>query len=93
MPLLTKAKRIEIVTVVGEKAIPQRNAGDLRAHFARHGLTIDYTELAFPAGAQRLSDVLQNHAADRGVGMLVMGAYGHSRFREFVLGGATRGVL
>ena len=93
MPLLSAAKRIEVVTVLGEKEIAQRGAADLKAHFARHGLTIEYNELNFPTEGQRLSDVLQNHAADRGAGMLVMGAYGHSRFREFVLGGATRGVL
>ena len=93
MPLLSAAKRVEVVTVLGEKEIAQRGAADLKAHFARHGLTIEYNELNFPTDGQRLSDVLQNHAADRGAGMLVMGAYGHSRFREFVLGGATRGVL
>jgi nucleotide-binding universal stress UspA family protein len=93
MPLLSAAQRIEVVTVVGEKEIAQGSTADLKAHFARHGLTIEYNEIAFPAAGQRLSDVLQNHAASRGAGMLIMGAYGHSSFREFVLGGATRGVL
>lgn len=92
MPLLRTAKRIEVVTVVGEKNIGQRSTTDLKAHFARHGLTIEYSELALQAGG-RLSDLLQSHAVERGAGMLIMGAYGHSRFREFVLGGATRGIL
>ena len=40
-----------------------------------------------------IADALQESATDAGASMLVMGAYGHSRFREFVLGGATRGIL
>ena len=57
MPLLRTAKQIEVVTVVGEKNIGQRSTTDLKAHFARHGLTIEYSELALQAGG-RLSDLL-----------------------------------
>jgi len=40
-----------------------------------------------------VADVLASHARDRDADMMVMGAYGHSRLREAVLGGATRAVL
>jgi nucleotide-binding universal stress UspA family protein len=40
-----------------------------------------------------LSVVKQSYAADNAVNFMVMGGYGHSRLREFVLGGATRGIL
>jgi len=40
-----------------------------------------------------IADTLLSHAADTGADFMVMGGYGHSRLREFVLGGATRGVL
>ena len=93
MPLLGTAKRIEVVTVVGEKEIAQRGMADLKAHFARHDLTIEYNEISFPAEKKGISDVLQGYAISRGAGMLIMGAYGHSRFREFIVGGATRGIL
>ena len=41
----------------------------------------------------RVSDVLKRHATERGCDLVVMGAYGHSRFREAILGGATRDML
>jgi nucleotide-binding universal stress UspA family protein len=41
----------------------------------------------------RISDVLARHARDMNADLLVMGAYGHSRFREAILGGATRNML
>jgi nucleotide-binding universal stress UspA family protein len=41
----------------------------------------------------RVSDVLNRHATDTASDMIVMGAYGHSRFREAILGGATRNML
>jgi nucleotide-binding universal stress UspA family protein len=36
---------------------------------------------------------LLSHAADTSADLIVMGAYGHSRLREFILGGVTRGIL
>jgi nucleotide-binding universal stress UspA family protein len=41
----------------------------------------------------RVSDILNRHAVDTQADMIVMGAYGHSRFREAILGGATRNML
>jgi len=40
-----------------------------------------------------VADAILSHAADSNADLLVMGGYGHSRLREFILGGATRGVL
>ena len=44
-------------------------------------------------GNLKVSAAILNYAAKSGAGMLVMGGYGHSRLREFILGGTTRGVL
>jgi nucleotide-binding universal stress UspA family protein len=41
----------------------------------------------------RISDVLCRHVRDQDAELLVMGAYGHSRFRESIMGGATRNML
>ena len=41
----------------------------------------------------RVSDILNRHALDMDADMIVMGAYGHSRFREAIFGGATRNLL
>ena len=46
-----------------------------------------------PGADVDVANVILSHAADCGASMIVMGGYGHSRLREFVLGGATRGIL
>ena len=57
----------------------------------RHGVKAEITVLA--KTMPRVSDVLLRHARDMNADMIVMGAYGHSRFREAILGGATRNML
>jgi nucleotide-binding universal stress UspA family protein len=54
-------------------------------------LNVEHSEIR---GAGRpIAGVLQDEAARIGAGILVMGGFGHSRMRDFVLGGATRGIL
>ena len=66
-------------------------AGDICAALARHGVKCEATEVAHPhTGVGR---TLLARAAEYGSDLLVMGCYGHSRLREFVLGGASRHVL
>jgi nucleotide-binding universal stress UspA family protein len=60
-------------------------------HLARHGLKVDVNRIT--EGDIDVADALLSHAADAGVDLMVMGGYGHSRLREFVLGGVTRSVL
>jgi nucleotide-binding universal stress UspA family protein len=58
---------------------------------ARHGVNAEIEQTVsadLPVG-----EVLLSRAADLGVDLLVMGAYGHSRARELLLGGATRSLL
>ncbi|MEQ1651677.1 MAG: universal stress protein [Hyphomicrobium sp.] len=94
LPFLRRAKSIQIITAGGEKTdegaitIP---AADVAATLARHSLNIDVAvvpEAGRSAGPSLISRVLTD-----GADMLVMGAYGHSRMREFILGGATRDIL
>lgn len=58
---------------------------------ARHGVRAEVSVLA--KTLPRVSDVLMRHMEDIDASVLVMGAYGHSRLREAILGGATRNVL
>ena len=58
---------------------------------ARHGVRADISVLA--KTMPRISDVLCRHVRDVGADVVVMGGYGHSRFREAILGGATRNML
>jgi nucleotide-binding universal stress UspA family protein len=57
----------------------------------RHGVKAEVSVLA--RTMPRVSDVLVRHVRDQNADSLVMGAYGHSRFREAILGGATRDML
>jgi len=92
MPILEKAKRVCIVTVANEKTIDTRHSGvELAKHLARHGIEIILDEV--DAEGRRIGEVLEAHVTYRNADLLVMGAYGHSRIREFVLGGATKSML
>ena len=65
--------------------------GDITDHLRRHGLSVATKNIVAPD--VDVASTILSHAADCSADMLVMGGYGHSRLREFVLGGATRGFL
>jgi nucleotide-binding universal stress UspA family protein len=92
MPFLKKAKQVEIVIVSSKPAKADELPGaDLGQHLARHGLNVGIKRITSP-DADVPSTIL-SYAADSSADMIVMGGYGHSRLREFVLGGVTRGLL
>ena len=92
MPLLKKARRVEVVIIANERGKQDVIEGaDMGAHLARHGLNVEVHRIA--GGEIDVGDALLSHAADGGVDFMVMGGYGHSRLREFVLGGVTRSIL
>lgn len=94
LPLIAKAETATVFL-----ANPKRGLGahgeepgaDIARHLARHGLKVEVAK----AIADDVPDsaLLLNHASDIGADLLVMGAYGHSRLREFILGGVTRSLL
>ena len=95
LPLLKRAKKTTIVTLNGLKdELPgERLPGaDIALVLARHGVQADVLDLDgiddVPAG-----DVLLSRSTDLGADLVVMGAYGHARWRELVMGGATRTML
>jgi nucleotide-binding universal stress UspA family protein len=90
MPLLEFSKSIELVAVGnGHKGDTVRFA-DVDKHLARHGLKAEVKQIT--ADVDVASTIL-SHAADSSADFIVMGGYGHSRLREFILGGVTRGIL
>jgi nucleotide-binding universal stress UspA family protein len=92
VPILKKAKRVDLVTVTNEKVLPaKRSAADLAKNLAYHG--IDVSIETVDAAARGIGDVLASYADAHKADILVMGAYGHSRVREFILGGATKSLL
>lgn len=90
MPILETADSIEIFAVE-PSGIGDVPGADIAEHLSRHSLKIS---AAKTAGLDiDVGDVLLNQVADSGADLIVMGAYGHSRMRELVLGGATRHIL
>jgi nucleotide-binding universal stress UspA family protein len=92
MPLLEHAGLVEVVIVANERGKQDEIPGaDMGQHLARHGLKVDVKRITM--GDINVADALLSHAADSSVDFIVMGGYGHSRLREFVLGGVTHSIL
>jgi nucleotide-binding universal stress UspA family protein len=90
MPFLLRARKIFLVGVDLDgrpKASIERLAQNLAAH------ALDVRLERIPSGGLAIGDILLNAAADLAADLLVMGAYGHSRTRELVFGGATRSLF
>lgn len=90
LPLLPLAAELSVV-IVGPVAKQGEPGADIATYLARHGLQVTVETL--PAAPSGVADTLLNHVADRKYDLVVMGGYGHSRFREMILGGATRDML
>jgi len=93
LPLLKAAGLVRIVIIDPPSHGPDRSdpGGMLSQMLARHGVKCEIDVLS--KSMNRVSDVMNRHINDIGADLLVMGAYGHSRFREAILGGATRNML
>jgi len=93
LPALIAADSVNITVIDPPQHGPDRSdpGGALSQMLVRHGVKAEITVLA--KTMPRVSDVLLRHARDMNADMIVMGAYGHSRFREAILGGATRNML
>jgi len=91
-PLLERATRICVLTVVDEKPLHDRESGERLVRVLRdRGLPAEC--VAARAEDRPIGQMLQERALEMSADLLVMGGYGHSRVRDFVLGGATRGIL
>ena len=93
LPILERAAAVRVVSVnpadgPGDGELP---GADISQHLARHGVRVEAE--TFNADGVRVDDALLSRAFDTGADLLVMGAYGHSRLGELVLGGATRHIL
>jgi nucleotide-binding universal stress UspA family protein len=90
MPLLKIASRVEVVTVTNGRSEVDLPGFNIARHLARHGINVELRRLV--AGMD-VGNTLLSYEADVGADLLVMGGYGHSRLREFILGGATRTIM
>jgi nucleotide-binding universal stress UspA family protein len=92
LPLLADAGLVELVLIgQGDDDPAQESARRMVAHLVRHSIPTDLVSLR--AGDRGVAEVLLDYAERSGVQLLVAGGYGHSRLREWVLGGVTRELL
>ena len=93
LPLLRAADAVEITVIDPRRASVERSdpGGALAQMLIRHGVKAEIAVLA--RTAPTISEELNRRAMETGADLIVMGAYGHSRFREAILGGATRNML
>lgn len=94
LPLLVNAESVDILVVDparGELGHGEQPGADIAAHLARHGVKVNVQ--VRQSHDNRIASVLLDHAAEMRANMLVVGGYGHSRFREWALGGVTRELL
>jgi nucleotide-binding universal stress UspA family protein len=94
LPLLQRARQVAVIVVD-----PRQTAGihgespgsDVALYLARHGVKAEAHPT--PSGDVDVGDVILSRTSDIGADLIVMGAWGHSRVRELVMGGATRSLL
>jgi nucleotide-binding universal stress UspA family protein len=94
LPLLQRAENVTVVRL-NHKDEPRDSripGADIALILARHGVKAEVAALD-GVGNLPLGDVLLSRASDLGADLVVMGAYGHSRWQELVMGGATRSML
>lgn len=93
MPLLQAAKEV-VVAMVVEDGAPEQGGNmpgaDVSRHLSRHGVNVDLRQIT---GWSDPAEALLNEAEKTDSKLLVMGGYGHSRFRQWILGGVTRNIL
>lgn len=92
MPFLRKATTIDVVTVnENEAAAGEVSSAALITHLARRDLAAKPYRIT--ADTPNIHNAILSLAADNNTDLIVMGGYGHSRLREFILGGTTRGMF
>lgn len=92
LPILRAAEAVDLVVVTGEKDLADAVPGtEIAPHLVRHEVKVSVRNISAERGD--VAHTLRNAAIQSGADMLVMGAYVHSRLREFVLGGTTQSLL
>lgn len=94
LPILQAAKKVTIIALNphgGDQGHGEMVSADIALHLARHGVKAEATYVH--VDDIEVGDMLLSRAADAGADMIVMGAYGHRRLRELVMGGVTQHLL
>lgn len=95
IPLLRRAKLVQVAVFdpeIGPTAHGEEPGADIALYLARHGVTVEVTQQNTGQDID-IGNAIVSYSSDFGADLIVMGAYGHSRFRELLLGGATHTIL
>jgi nucleotide-binding universal stress UspA family protein len=93
LPLLSKAEKITVIGIAeeGDETSNRRSVDDVANFIHLHGANA--SALAVASNGQPAADQLLTYAEANGVGLIVLGGYGHARAREWIFGGVTRSLL
>jgi nucleotide-binding universal stress UspA family protein len=94
LPFLVAAETVTLLVidaVLGPKHHGEEPGADMAVLLARHGVAVEVRQV--DSGGKPVSEVLRQEAREHGAGLIVMGAYGHSRLRQTILGGTTQEML
>jgi len=92
IPFMQRAASVQVIVINPESGEHGAMPGsDIALYLARHGVNVEvYMD---ESGQKDIGSEILSRAADFGADLIVMGAYGHSRFREMVMGGASRTII
>jgi nucleotide-binding universal stress UspA family protein len=92
LPLIARASDVRVFAVTDDLAGSKAHgAVELQKYLARHGVQAAVDEVQ--CEGRSIGETFRSYVQTNRIELLVMGAYGHSRLREFILGGATRSML
>jgi len=91
MPLLSQAKEVHVVTIAEERKHVEVPGTGLARYLSRHNMQVETSQV--DSAARDTGSAILEFANAKNADWIVMGAFGHSRVREFFLGGATRAML
>jgi nucleotide-binding universal stress UspA family protein len=95
LPFLRRAKNVDVVVYNAKsrkEVFGDEPGADIALYLTRHGVKVNVMQEEIGSEID-IANAMLSHAAERGIDLIVMGCYGHSRFREMLLGGVTRAIL
>ncbi|MBT8115603.1 MAG: universal stress protein [Arenicella sp.] len=95
LSLMRGADKVDIVSVVRKQDKDREliDGVEISAYLSAHGVQCEFFTETFGQDEKNEADALRRHADEQGCDLMIIGGYGHSRFREVVLGGVTRSLL
>ena len=91
IPMLKRADAVEIISVNRSEKASQLPLDEICQYLARHGIKTQANHVV--SKDINVAETLLSRASDYGIDLIVMGAYGHSRLREYIFGGVTHDIL